>query len=134
MLNGKFQPRETAEHLFDFSGGINAGLNPLLLPRNTLASANNVTVRGSFATHRPPFRKMTLQFTGDIKTAVEKGRFQAACFYKPAAGNSFLRAAIGGRLFEFNPAVDTCSVVERSTLTTRQDPTARQHWIWQSEK
>lgn len=50
------------EALTAFFGGVNSGLNPLLLQKDQLAFATNTTVRGGFITHRPPYRKLTLDF------------------------------------------------------------------------
>lgn len=116
---------------------MNRGVAPLLLPKDQLANAINATVRGTFATHRPPYRKINLTYASEeVQTAFETLLWQCGARYKPDSGQESLLASIAGKLFEVipDPNAYTATVDEVSTVATRQSATATQCWIWQSEK
>lgn len=119
-----------------FEAGVNTGESPLLLPKNQLAYASNLTTRSTLIHPRPPRRNYALDFGGDtaLQNAVTKGLFQGRCFYKPDAGNEYLLASISGRLFKFvpNPATLIATVTE-VTGGNPQSATALQCWLWQAE-
>lgn len=128
---------EFVDGLFQFDLGINSDIAPLLLPKNQLSFLINGTVRGTFVTDRPPFRKIILDFGGDdeLAAAVTKGLFQATTSYSPDFGSGSLMAAISGRLFEF--PIDqsgTTAVVERTIPGDPNPPGVTQAWMWQFEK
>jgi hypothetical protein len=85
-----------------FDAGINSGVAPILLPRNQLLKATNVTVRGNFAKHRPPYRKINLTLS-DPTIKLSNVMFQGACKYTPDFGSDSIMAQIGGRLYQFFP-------------------------------
>lgn len=62
MPDAPYTPKTEYDAITAFFGGVNSGLNPLLLERDQLAFATNATARGGFLTHRPPYRKMQLDF------------------------------------------------------------------------
>lgn len=132
-----FRSVELVDGLFDFAAGVNTGISPLLLAKNQMANASNVTVRGTFAMPRPPYRKMILDFGGDeaLQSAVEDlVLFQGAGYYNPDSGAESLIASLQGRLYKFTIVGDTATV---SDITIPGDPnpsTQPQAWLWQSEK
>ncbi len=105
--------------------GVNTGLDHELLPKNQLASGVNLTVRGGFATNRPPFNNFTLDFGGDpiLQSRFQNGRFQGAEYYKPDSGNECIIAAIGGRLFLLKIGSNSAKVSE-ITITGNTTTTA----------
>lgn len=127
-------PIELRDALFDFQQGVNGGISSLLIPKNQLAAAMNMTVRGTLCTHRPVFRKMTLNYGGNasLQTAFETGLFQEACYCKPDNAPETLMAAISGNLYQLVIGATSATVADR-TGGNPQDATAVQHWMWQSE-
>lgn len=128
--------RTLIDYLGAFELGMNSGQQPLLLPKNQLAFAFNSTVRGGFATTRPPFTKMlTMAWESPlVQAAVEGGLFQGACYYKPDSGPQALIAQISGRLYQFSI---TGNVVTVTDITIPGDPnpsTTTQAWLWQAER
>lgn len=120
--------------LSSFEGGVNQGASPLILPPHTMAESLDVTVRGDFATHRPPYQIRTFSDAGGLMaSAFSQGTFQAAAYYKPDSGFESLMASIAGRLFQFQIAGNTVTLSEQ-TLGQPQLSTASQAWMWQSEK
>lgn len=120
-----------------FEKGINSGEPALLLPKNQLSFAINVTVRGSYATHRPAYRKSNPRFPDTtVQSGVEHAQFQGACYYQPDAAPQALLAQIGGRLFQFTPDGATRDIdVLEVTIPGDPNPAApQQAWLWQSEK
>lgn len=122
------------DSLGELSGGVNSGLNPLLLQNNELSFGSNLTLRGAFARPRPPWVKRALSFGGDaaLSLRVRKGLFQGAHFYRPDSGASSLRSAIAGNLYNFEIADDGLTVTD-ITRGNSQSPTTTQHWLWQAE-
>jgi len=124
------------DSLGEFSAGINSGTEPLLLPKNQCAFAVNTTFRDGYATDRPPYIKRALNFGGqtEVQRAVTKGLWQGLTYYKPDSGTERLRAAIGGRLFDFTPdTLDVFQVIERTIPGDPNPASATQAWLWQSE-
>lgn len=119
----------TPETLFDgltlFNGGMNAGVHPLLLPKNQLAYAENITVRGDLATDRPPTRKLAL--TGSFSV----GKFQGGCAYVDDSGNAGLALLVEGRLFAAAIAGNAATITEHTVAGQPAGPD--QAWLWQSE-
>lgn len=133
------EPRKLQDYLFDFQFGVNQRVAPLLLPKNQMASALNVTVRGTFATHRPAVRKIPLTFQTGTQTNFETGKWQGGGYYKPDAGTEKLVAVIGGRFFTIRPAGTSGIVIEPPLNAAPPVPyprpiTQRQAWLWQAEK
>lgn len=117
-------PQFTPDTIYDSFGaadaGVNTGLDHDLLPKNQLASAVNATVRGGFATNRPPYRKIALDFSGNalLQSRVQSGVFQGAGYYKPDQGPESLVGSIGGRLFQFTPDNKGGAKVTEITILT----------------
>lgn len=127
-------PAYIVDGVFDFALGMNGGINPLLLKRNQLFSATNCTVRGTFVTHRPAYRKIALSFADStVQTNVESGLWQGGCYYNADVGTSSLVTLISGRLFNFTLADSTANVTEISIPGDLDSPTAPIGWLWQSE-
>ena len=133
------------EFLGSFDKGINSGIDPLLLPQNQLSYAVNMSARGTFAHPRPPVITRTMTFpvpdTAGVETAVKKGLWQGAAYYRSDTLVGSLIAQISGRLFQFTPqANNTVAVTEITVIdpmTLLPDPnsaTAPQAWLWQAEK
>lgn len=131
-----FRPAELVDYLFSFPKGVNAGIDPILLPKDQLASGSNTTVRGNFVTHRPPFKKVALTFEEGIQDAFEDGRFQGACVYNPDSGNDSLMVSISGRVYRIEIPDDT-QAGDVSDVTIPGDPdlaTQTRAWMIQAEK
>lgn len=133
--------------------GMDSGRSPSLLLPNQYALGINTTVRGGFLTHRPGFRKLTLQFVDadgavdeTLQERFEDGRWQGGCYYDPPNATPGLACAIGGRQFVI--AIDqpwgTNNAVREITprLSTDtagdphgdiSDPTLEQAWLVQAE-
>lgn len=134
--------QELLDAFFAFDAGMNRGIAPLLLPSNQLANAENVTVRGTFATHRPAhaIRRVSEAGSQMLRAALTTGKFQGACDYVPESDpglkNLTIMMAIGGRVFQAILS-DTPITVREITIpgeATIFSPTAPQVWMWQSEK
>lgn len=111
--------KQYEDFLFSFERGVNSGVEAVLLLKNQLAWGENVTVRGGYATHRPPIKRQTLNYQGNtpqdqaaLQAAVEQGKFQGSAVYRPDTGLSQIVAAISGRLFAFIPIGTTWNVSE----------------------
>lgn len=115
--------------------GMNSGIDPLLLERNQLSFATNLTTRQGFATDRPPFTNV-LTFiwpSDDVQTAFEQGLFQGAAYYQPDSGPQSLFAAVSGRLYQFILNGTTATVYDRTIPGDPNPAAATQAWLWQSE-
>ena len=127
------KPNETGlwmDSLADFRQGMNSDVPPVALQKNQLSFATNATLRGNYFTHRPPFKDLSLTFTGDIQTAFESGLFQGASYYKPDSGDGVLIASVGGRIFK----IDVSGLVSEITPSSGSNPGFLQFaWMWQSE-
>lgn len=119
-----------------FPFGCNSGVAPLLLPKEQLSFSINSTVRGGYATDRPPVQKLTLNFSNDaaLQTAVRKGFFQGSQTYRPDFGPSQIIAQISGRLFRFIEVGASWTVDEITIPGDPNDATTNQVWMWQAEK
>jgi hypothetical protein len=122
-----------------FEGGMNAGVEPLLLPKTQAAFATNVSFRGGFIGNRAAMRKITLDYGGDLvlQALVEQKGFQGACFYNSDFGTQHLVASIGGRLFQFtsDPAnLERFSVIDVSIPGDTNPENAPQAWLIQAER
>jgi hypothetical protein len=128
------QQPEFTDGVFSFELGMNSGQSPLILPRNQLANANNVTVRGDFAIHRPAFRKLQLSYAvAGVQAQFENGMYQGGCFYNGDDGSSSLMAAVSGRLFQLLINENVASVSDESIPGDLNPATQGQAWLWQSE-
>lgn len=138
MEKKPFQSRQLIDYLFDFEQGVNAGVAPILLPKNQLAYGSNTTVRRSFVTHRPPVKQITLNFDvysgATVQQDFENGRFQGCAVYNPDNGIDSLMASISGRLFKLEIVGNTANVTDVSISTDLNDPAQLRAWMWQAEK
>ena len=123
----EFKSKTVYDALASFEAGMNSGEAPLLLPHNQLSFATNVTVRGAYATHRPPFSKQVLDFGGDaaLEAAVTGGLFQGSAYYKPDSGVETLVASISGHLYQFTPGLTGWVVTDISIPGDPNSPTQR---------
>ena len=121
--------------LFDFSAGMDSGVQPLLIKRNQAAFITNGTIRQSFMQQRPAFNKLTINYGGNtaLQTAVETGLYQGGCFYQPDFGNQCLMAAISGHLYQFSIAGNIATVTDVTIPGDPNPATVTQAWLWQSE-
>lgn len=117
---------------------MDSGNAPLLLPKNQLAFALNTTVRGAYATHRPPFSKQTLNFGGDaaMEASFKNGLFQGAMqtLYKPDVGVESAIVSISGHIYKLTPTAVDWTVADISIPGDYNDPNITQVWMWQAEK
>lgn len=116
---------------------MNSGVVPLLLEKNQLAFATNCTVRGTFVTHRSPFRQIALSFPDDTtKANFQTKLWQGAGYYHPDSGSDRLIAQIAGNLFEVTPSntTATATVTDKTINNDPNSATLPQVWMWQSEK
>lgn len=123
--------------LTEFSQGCNSGVAPILLPKSSAAFAINTTFRGGYATHRPPYIKLTLTFPSvAVEVAVTTGFYQGGGWYRPDFGPLQIVAQISGRLFTFTKGTGAGEyvVAEISIPGDLNSTTATQVWMWQSEK
>lgn len=136
MAQKPFTSDTVTDSLASFEAGMNSGNAPLLLAANQLAFASNITVRGSYATHRPPVSKQTLNFGGDaaLEAAFIGGLFQGACYYKPDTGMEKLVVSISGHLYLLSPSGSTWTVTDVSIPGDLNSATVTQAWLWQAEK
>lgn len=118
-----------------FPDGVNMGIAPLLLPKTTLASGTNVTVRGTLVQPRPPYKLIPIDFGyPDLsQSEFEFGKYQGGCYYKPDNGMESLIFQISGRVFQVTPGTDTASFVDRTIPGDPDDASQDQAWLWQSE-
>lgn len=113
---------------------MNSGIDPLLLKKNQLSFATNLTVRQGFATDRPPYVKRTIAFP-DVPTqeAFEEGLFQGAGYYQPDSGPQSVFASISGRLYQIVVNGDTFTLEEKTVSGDPNPADATQSWMWQAE-
>lgn len=126
---------ELLDELSTFEAGMNSGIAPALLTKKQLAFLSNGTVRGTYATQRPPYRQLAVDYGGNaaLQAAVEGGLFQGACYGYPDNGTESLIASISGGLYEFivNGAAATC--FDRTIPGNPNPATNPQAWLWQAE-
>ena len=117
-------------------GGVDSGIAPLLLPKNKMGYASNVTVRGGFATDRPPFRRVAINFGigQELQPAFEQELFQGAGNYLPDAGDECLIASIGGILFKIVPDASGNATISNISIPGDPNPISQlQAWNVQAE-
>jgi len=130
-----FKAANLYDNVRQCDAGVSAGIDPLILQRNQLANARNVTVRGTFPTHRPPYVNIPLSFGGNsFQSGFEQGFFQGAGYYKPDFGTESIIVACSGRLFQIQIVGRTASVTEITISGDPQTSIAPQIWMWQAEK
>jgi hypothetical protein len=118
-----------------FESGCQTGVSPLLVKKNQLANALNVSLRGGFLTHRPPYQKKTLNFQGSTTTAaLMSGLFQGAGYYRPDFGTESLLAQISGHLLQFTEQGEDWNVIDVSIPNDLNAATTSQVWMNQAEK
>lgn len=131
----QFQSKTIVDGIFDLKNGINSGVAPLLLDRETLAFGTNGTVRGTFLKPRPPFQKIALNWPDQAtQQAFEAGLFQAGAYYKPDSGSESLMAAVAGKLYKFLIGATTAQVTDETIPGDPNPATNVQAWMWQAEK
>lgn len=134
MVTQPFSPKDLKDALVSFERGVNHGVAPELVPRNQLFEAINTSCRGTFVHNRPYFQKRFINFLNPAdKAAINAAPIQAACFYKPDAGNESLMLVAGGRLYRF----EILGVQAQATDVTGafpQSAAATQEWVFQAEK
>ena len=82
-------------------GGMDANSATSLLQPNQSAFLGNMSLRGDYASTRPPFRQKILNFENSRTQTNWSGVFQGACFYEALDDESqnSLIVSIGGRAF-----------------------------------
>lgn len=136
--SSQFSPNTIVDFLFGFADGMDSGVSPLLLPKNQLAYASNLTTRGTLIHPRPVRRQYTLNLNAvpTLNSAFLAGTwlFQGRTYYKPDTGPEYLLASISGRLYKFFPDQTTLVVtVTDVTGANSQSTTALQCWLFQAE-
>lgn len=135
MAEINYTPKKYFDTLSEFTGGMNSGVAPTLLQKNQLAFLLNCSIRGGYVTHRPPYRKIPIEFDSDAtKKTIQTGFFQGAGYYKPDYGQESLVAQYSGRLFQFQFNGTKFIAKDISIANDLNDATAKQVWMWQSEK
>ena len=120
----------------DFAAGMDSGVAPTLLPKNQMGYAANVTVRGGFATDRPAWRRIGLNFGGDLglQTLFENALWQGAENYQPDVGLESLICSIGGQLFNIIPDAKGNATVANISIPGDPNPVNQpQAWLKQAE-
>lgn len=123
---------ETYEFLGAFPKGINTDISPLLLPRNQLAFASNITLRGDFAKPRPNLNNLQLIDNANGAFQLANTLFQGACYYQ-GVSDGFIMCAVGGKLFQIAIAGNTATISQITLPDAGNSPTATQHWLRQAE-
>lgn len=131
-------PKRISDGIANVERGVNSGLAPDLLPRNQLAFAVNMTVRGGFAGTRPGRRKDSLDFDDDedLQSAFEDGLFQEAEYFSPLmTREGQIIASISGRFFLIRPGSygSWSATVQEITPTVANSPVLEQAWMVQAE-
>lgn len=136
MLQNQFKSQELMDGIGPMTGGMNADLSPLILPKDQLSFATNLTTRRSYIHPRPPFqiRKLDAAAKTLIASALTGGTFQGAAFYNPDVGDESIVASIAGRLFKFNVLQSPVTVDEISIPGDLNPASQDQVWMWQAEK
>lgn len=137
-------PLELIDAMTVFPAGMDSGISPELIPKNQLAFASNVTVRGSYVTHRPPFTDVALQFVSPSdQTAFETGLWQGGCWAQPPNSPEGLVCSISGNIWfiEISGSTGIVSLITpiftdlAYTVPGPSNPPANpQAWLWQAEK
>jgi len=108
--------------------GIHSGIAPTLLKKNQMGFATNLTVRGGYATDRPPYNKINLA------TPLPASLWQGACNYQPDSGNEGIVVSIAGRLFLVTPDNNgNATCVEITIAGNPNPPSQPQVWMTQAE-
>jgi hypothetical protein len=130
-----FRPVTLYDAISIVDGGMDSNQNPLLLPKNQVAFAQNMTVRGGFMTNRPAYsNRLNITWPSDeVREAFEEGLFQGAQFYQPDSGNQSLFAAVAGRLYQFVVNGNDITVIDRTIPGDPNPDSATQAWLWQAE-
>jgi hypothetical protein len=136
--SSQFAQNTLYDFLFGFDAGMDSGVSPLLLQKNQLAYASNLTTRGTLIHPRPVRRRYTLDLSAvpTLASSLLAGTwlFQGKTYYKPDVGPETLIASISGRLYQFTPNIVTLTaVVTDITGANPQSATALQCWLWQAE-
>lgn len=127
-------PDRYYDGFIDFPKGINSGLATIELPPNQLGFMVNGTVRGGFASPRPPILTRTITFdTPENQALFESALWQGASYYKPDNGFEGFVLQVGGNLWFLQLVGD---VFQATNITIPGDPNSATFpfaWIWQSE-
>lgn len=101
-----------------FGGGVDTSVPARSLQKNQLSRAQNASVRNEFATHRNCFKKVVLDYGGDLTlpAKLKNVRWQKGVYYEADEGPEAMVTAIGGRLFRWDPGAETAPI---GTLTAR---------------
>lgn len=119
--------------LKSFPKGQNSDVDPLLLPPDQLSFASNATVRGDFASQRPPFLNLQLSYDeAQTGTDFQTGLFQGACYYRNGS-NGYIMLAVSGKLFRITINPGGTALVAEITIPSLNSAAAVQNWLWQSE-
>jgi len=115
---------------------MDSGNAPLLIAKDQLSFAQNISLHGGFAQPRPPLQKKALDFGGDsaLKNLVLTGKFQGGGYYRPDFGVESLIAQIAGHLLKFTESGSSWSVTDISIPGDLNDVNVSQVWMWQAEK
>lgn len=126
-------PKRRYDGYVTVEGGIDSNKSPSLINDNQFAWAVNTTMRGGYATCRPGFRKLALDFDSlNVQARFENGRFQGASSYTSTRGEAFLVSQHGGRLFaiNLNQANSVSDISVPSDYNSSNQPKA---WFQQAE-
>lgn len=133
-----FKSEAFVDYLYDFTKGVNNGVDYSLLQKDQLSHGVNTTVRGSFVGPRPPFRKIALVAEGypgqAMLAAIAQGRWQYGNYYNPDTGTESLIASISGHLYKFEISGAVATVSDISIPADLNDPNQMRNWLWQAEK
>jgi hypothetical protein len=93
-----------ADGFEEMAAGMHSGMVPTALESNQASKLWNVSLRGDYTTHRPPFRHITdFCFRPGLEGPVEStcdGIFQGAFFYRNQDNRTILLMAIGDWLYD----------------------------------
>lgn len=113
--------------------GVNEGLNPSLLPNNQAARLINATVRGGFATCRPPVMRFPLLFQDQEQSDwFKQHNVQGRGVYRSPVGVPSVIYSVGGRIFKVDVNKPRNTNVIELTPVDDWNPSNRPHaWMLQ---
>jgi hypothetical protein len=117
-----------------FEGGIDSGNAPSIIAPNQLSWAVNTTMRGGFATHRPPFLRRRITFEDDdVLELFSTGLFQGSTVFQGPNCSISLIAAISGHMvkIQLGTSIQASDISDQSDLNNSTQPHV---WFQQAEE
>ena len=114
------------------TGGIDSGLNPSLLGRESLAFGVNTTTRGGYVANRPGWKKLDIVFPNTAtEVSFRDDLFQGGIYYDPSNGGPYLASSHGGKIMLID--LNDMHLLEITDAASRRMPNIPQVWMAQAE-